>query len=125
MGKQEKDFVGKQQIGIQHLEIMNARQMQMQIERIKTQLLKLGPMRPGTLSCQFKDRENKKGPFWQLSYTYQMKSKTEYVRPAFLKQIKTETANFKKFKKLTQQWVDLSLALSKEMVRTASEDSLT
>ncbi len=63
--------------------------------------------------------------FWQLSYTHQMKSKTEYVKPTFLKQIKTETANFKNFKKLTQRWADLSLALSKENIRTARENNLT
>ena len=89
------------------------------IEKIKRELLYLGPMRPGTLSRQFKNPKAQKGPFWQLSYTHRMKSKTEYVRPAFLPQIKAETQNFKKYKKLTQRWADLALQLSKENVRAA------
>lgn len=98
-------------------------QIKKKIKKIKAELMKLGPMRPGTLTEQFKDPKAKTGAFYQLSYTYQMKSKTEYVRPAFHAQIKTEVQNFKKFKELTQQWIDLALQLSKEKIETAKSQS--
>jgi len=50
-----------------------------QIQRIQTQLAKLGPMRPGTLTRQYRQPERQQGAYYQLSYTYQMKSHTEYV----------------------------------------------
>ena len=105
---------------------MNKKQEQIvkRIEKVKAELMGLGPMRPGTLNRQFKNPRAKQGPFWQLSYTYQMKSKTEYVRPALLPQMKTEVKNFKRFKKLTQRWVDLALLLSKEKVQKTKETGL-
>ena len=69
-------------------------------------------MRPGALTCQYRDPKKKIGPFYQLSYTYRMKSRTEYVRPSFIPQIRKEIANFRRFKRLTQKWIDLALRLS-------------
>ena len=92
-----------------------------QIQNIKTQLQNLGPMRPGALTCQYRDPKKKIGPFYQLSYTYRMKSRTEYVRPAFIPQIRKETANFKRFKRLMQKWIDLALCLSKLQVDRAKK----
>lgn len=45
---------------------------QQRIEKIKKELLKVGPMRPGRLSQQKrKDRNgNLYGNYWQLGYTY-------------------------------------------------------
>ena len=106
---------------------MNNKQAQTvkKIEKIKRELIELGPMRPGTLTEQFKDPKNKKGSFYQLSYTFQMKSKTEYVRPTLLAQMKIETQNFKRFKQLTQQWAELALQLSKEKVQEIKKSGST
>ncbi|MDD3953647.1 MAG: hypothetical protein PHY82_07020 [Lentisphaeria bacterium] len=95
--------------------------IQRQIEQIKTQLMANGPMRPGTLGVQYRDPKKKAGPFHQLSYTYQMKSRTEYVRPAFLPKIEVEIENFKRFKMLTQKWIDLALTLSRLEVEEAKK----
>jgi hypothetical protein len=92
-----------------------------QIQTIKNQLQNIGPMRPGTLTLQYRDPKKKIGPFWQLSYTYQMKSRTEYVRPTFIPQIQKEIANFKRFKLLTQKWIDLALRLSKLQIDLAKK----
>ena len=78
-------------------------------------------MRPGTLSVQYRDSKRKIGPFHQLSYTYQMKSKTEYVRPAFIAKIKSEIENFKCCKRLTRKWIDLALTLSRLEVEEAKK----
>ena len=106
---------------------MNNKQVQIvkKIEKIKRALIELGPMRPGTLTEQFKDPKNKKGSFYQLSYTFQMKSKTEYVRPTLLAQMKLETQNFKRFKELTQQWAELALQLSQERVQEIKKSGLS
>lgn len=95
------------------------------IDGIKRDLMNLGEMRPGKLTCQYKDPKNKTGPFWQLSYTHKMKSKTEYVRPQFLKMIELQTDNFRQFKALVDEWIDLSVERSKMEIdlikRNASE----
>jgi hypothetical protein len=82
------------------------------IVRVKKQLEQLGPIRPGSVSRQYRDPADKKRPFHQISYTYKMKSRSEYVRPENLAAVKKETANFKKFKRLVDRWVDLALELS-------------
>ena len=99
--------------------------LQRRIERIKTKLTMIGAMRPGSLSkqynicgnptCRCKDKDNPKkhGPYYQLSYTHKGKSKTEFVRKGMEKQVKNELRNYREFKQLTQEWVDLSLEISR------------
>ena len=79
-------------------------------------------MRPGTLTRQYRDPKKKIGPFYQLSYTYRMKSRTEYVRPAFIPKIQEQIVNFKRFKKLVQRWIDLALKLSKLQIDQAKKN---
>ena len=88
------------------------RQLEQRIERIKGKLAQLGPMRPGSISRQYRNPQERKNPFYQISYTYQMKSRTEYLRPENLAAIKRETANFKRFRKLVDLWTSASLELS-------------
>jgi hypothetical protein len=88
-------------------------QIERRIEHIKTALAKIGPMRPGSLTRQYKDSKAKKGPYWQISYTRAMKSRTEYVRQEFVVEIRKQIAAYKLFKKLTEEWIDLGIELSK------------
>ena len=97
-------------------------QIQHRIEKIKQQLQGVGEMRPGSLTRQYKKPKEKKGGFYQISYTYRMKSKTEYVRPEFIKDLKGQIANFKKFKKLTQEWTDLAIELSILKIKIAKNN---
>ena len=83
-----------------------------QIRKVKQELMGLGPMRPGSITRQYRLPKEKKRPFYQISYTHRMRSRSEYVRPENLAALKRETANFKKFKKLVDRWVDLSLKAS-------------
>ncbi len=83
-----------------------------QIEHIKRELQALGPMRPGTISRQYRNPKEKKRPFYQISYTHRMKSRSEYLRPENLAALRIETDNFKHFRKLVNRWVDLALKLS-------------
>lgn len=75
----------------------------------------------GNPTCRCKDKENPKkhGPYYQLSYTHKGRSKTEFVRKGTEKQIKQELKNYGKFKRLTREWVDLSL----EIARLRREES--
>jgi hypothetical protein len=90
-----------------------------QIERIKGVLSHLGPMRPGSLTRQYKDRKNRTGAYWQISYTRQMKSRTEYVREEWVPEIRRQIATNKRFKRLIDQWIDLDIERSKLTMQMA------
>jgi len=85
------------------------RQIEKQIETIKAQLQDIGEMRPGSLTQQYKVPKEKIGPYYQLSYMHKMKSRTNYVRPQFVSQIRKQVANYKRFKKLTERWIELAI----------------
>ena len=89
------------------------RQIEKQIETIKAQLQDIGEMRPGSLTQQYKVPKEKIGPYYQLSYMHKMKSRTNYVRPQFVSQIRKQVANYKRFKKLTERWIELAIQHSK------------
>ena len=96
-------------------------QIQRRVEKIKQQLLNIGEMRPGSLTMQYQKPKEKKGGFYQISYTYKMKSKTEYVRPEFVKYLKRQVSNFKKFKKHMQELIDLDIEHSQLKMKIAKE----
>jgi hypothetical protein len=87
------------------------------IEGIKQELLALGPMRPGSITRQYRLPKEKKRPFYQISYTHRMRGRSEYVRPENLATLRKETANFRRFKKLIERWVGLALVASQLRVR--------
>jgi len=87
-------------------------QIERRIDRIKEALMEIGPMRPGSLTRQYKDPENSAGAYWQISYTRQMKSRTEYVRQEWVAEVRKQIATHKRFKRLIDQWLDLSIERS-------------
>lgn len=88
-------------------------QIERRITRIKDELVLIGEMRPGALTKQYKDRETQAGPYYQISYTLDMKSRTAYIRKAFVGDIRRQISNYKRFKKLSVEWVALSIEHSK------------
>jgi hypothetical protein len=92
-----------------------------QIKRIKQELLALGPMRPGSITRQYRLPKEKLRPFYQISYTFRMRSRSEYVRQEDVAALRKETANFKRLKKLVDRWVELELAASQLRVRSGRE----
>ena len=70
-------------------------------------------MRPGSLTRQYKDPQKQTGAYWQISYTRQMKSRTEYVRKGSVKEIRRQIATHKRFKRLVDEWIDLSIEHSR------------
>ena len=94
-------------------------QIERRMDRIKTALLEIGPMRPGSLTRQYKDPKHHTGAYWQISYTRQMKSRTEYVRKEYVKEVRRHTVTHKRFKRLVDQWIDLSIEYSRLTMRIA------
>ena len=92
-----------------------------QIEGIKQELMALGPLRPGSITRQYRLPKQKLRPFYQISYTHRMRSRSEYVRPDNLATLRKETATFKRFRKLIDRWVALALTASQLRVRQAGE----
>jgi hypothetical protein len=88
-------------------------EIERRIARIKAQLTAIGDMRPGSLTCQYKDPESRSGPRYQLSYTRDMKGRTEYVPRDCVREIRRQIANYKRFKALTIEWVDLGIEQSR------------
>jgi len=87
-------------------------------------LITIGEMRPGSLTYQYQRPKEKKGGFYQISYTYRMKSKTEYVKADFVQDLKRQIATFKRFKKLTQVWIDLAIQHSQMKITLAKEGKI-
>src|SRR5437762_1015187 len=87
--------------------------IQKQIQSIQRQLAQLGPMRPGCLSRQYRDPKERKRAYYQLSYTHQMKSRTEYIPPDLVPQIQQEVAEYKRYRELNAEWVRLSIECSR------------
>ena len=90
--------------------------LEKQIEAVKGELMAIGPMRPGTLTKQYKDRDKQTGGYYQLSYTHKMKSRTEYVRAEYVSKLSAEIEQYKRCRQLMERWVDLSIELSREKI---------
>lgn len=83
--------------------------MENRIKKIKSTLMAIGEMRPGSLTEQYKDPVNKTGAYYQLSYTLNMKSRTDYIRKGYVKIIRRQVENYKKFKQLNETLIRLSI----------------
>jgi hypothetical protein len=94
-------------------------QIEQRIDRIKRTLMEIGPLRPGSLTRQYKDPKHHAGAYWQISYTRRMKSRTEYVRREWVKELRRQIVTHKRFKRLVDQWIDLSIEHSRLTVRMA------
>jgi hypothetical protein len=98
--------------------------LEAQIRQIKAQLQKQGAMRPGSLSrqynvcgkpgCRCKDPQHphRHGPYYQLNYVYRGKKTSQFIRREILRQVRTELANYKQFRRLTERWIGLALKVA-------------
>jgi len=95
-----------------------------QIEQIKTKLVKLGDLRPGSLSEQYNtcrtpgcrckaDPPQRHGPYHQLSYSRHGRSRTENVRPEDLAAVQAQLRNYAKLRDLVDQWIDTAIELDR------------
>lgn len=93
------------------------------IEKVKSELMEIRTMRPGLVSRQYKDRKAQKGPYYQMSFTYQMKSRTEYVPVDAVADLRQQTAEYNRFKKLIDAWVRLAIEHSRLTIKLKNERS--
>jgi len=110
---------------------MNLAEVERRIEALRHRLTQLGPMHPGSLGeqynvcgkagCRCKDpkKPQKHGPYYQLSYTWRGKSTTRFVRSEHVASIERKVANYKRFRELVNEWVDLEIA--REQAERAKE----
>jgi hypothetical protein len=102
---------------------MNIQALEKRLRQIKSELMALGPIHPGSVSkqynvcgtpgCQCKDprRPRRHGPYCQLSYTWRGKSTTRFVRPPRVAVLREKIAHYKRFRELAADWVDVAIAL--------------
>ena len=89
------------------------------LDRIKAELAAIDEMRPGSLTRQYKDPQTPSGSYYQLSYTRDMKSRTEYIARDCLRDVRRQIGNYKRFKALTAQWIALSIEQSRLKMKLA------
>ena len=95
------------------------RHIQRRIAGIKAELAEIGEMRPGSLTRQYKDPAHQSGAYYQLSYTREMKSRTEYVPRERLREVRRQISAYKRFRSLIAEWVKLSIELCRLAMRSA------
>jgi hypothetical protein len=94
--------------------------IQRRLEQIKAELAQLGPLRPGHLSQQYNvcgtpgcrcqaDPPRRHGPYYQLSYTWQRRSHSEFVRLEHLAAIRQQLTNYERLRTLVDDWIALGL----------------
>jgi hypothetical protein len=97
---------------------------ELRIQRIKDQIIELGPLLPGSLSeqwnvcgspgCKCKDSRKpiRHGPYYQLSFSVKGRSSTLGVRPDEVPEVRRRIQRYRRFKELvldlTQAYVDLA-----------------
>src|SRR2546427_3088038 len=98
--------------------------LQARIQKIKEEIAILGELRPGSLSrqynvcgnpdCRCKAKPPKKhGPYYQLSFTWQGRSKSQFVRTEDLPDVKKQLRNYKRLRELVDMWIGLGMELSR------------
>ncbi len=97
--------------------LQQSHRIEIRIHSIQAQLAQLGPMRPGCLSLQYRNPKEKTGPNYQLSYTHQMRSKTDYIPADLVPQLEQEVAEYKRFRELTAEWIALSIEWSRLKIK--------
>lgn len=94
-------------------------QIERKMVKIQEALGRIGPLRPGSLTRQYRNPREHTGAYWQISYTRRMKSHTEYVRPEWVPEIRKQIAAYKRLMSLIERWIDLSIERSKLQMRIA------
>jgi hypothetical protein len=105
---------------------IRVQQIERQIAQIKSQLLALGPLHPGSLSqqynvcgksgcrCKARPKPQRHGPYYKVSYVFRGRFTSRFVAREQVKIVRAQLANYKRLRKLTEAWVEMALRLAKE-----------
>ena len=81
-----------------------------EIEATKQELICIGRMHPGSISLQ---KRSHGGEYHHLSYSFAGKGHTHYVRSGDVDEVRESVANYRKFRELTNCWIELEIAFAK------------
>jgi hypothetical protein len=98
--------------------------LQQRIAAIKAEIAGLGPLRPGTLSRQYNvcgapgcrckdDPAQRHGPYHPLSYTWQARSRSEFVRAPELARVQEQVRTYARLRELVDEWIDAAIKLAR------------
>ena len=115
---------------------MNRRQpsLEARIATLKQAIVRLGDLRPGKLSQQYNvcgkadcrckaDPPQKHGPYYQLSFTRNGKSSSQFVRKEDLAVVRQQLRNYQRLRELINRWIALGMELSRLKLQPPSERS--
>lgn len=95
--------------------------LETEIQTIQAELQSLGPMHPGSLSKQYQvcgrpgcrcvdpRHPQRHGPYHKLAYVYRGKPVCRFVRAGTEEALGTRLAVYKRFRKLVDRWIQLSI----------------
>ena len=100
------------------------RVLEAKIAKIQAALATLGDLRPGTLSEQYNvcgkpgcrckaSPPQKHGPYYQVSFTWQGKSQSQFVRREDVPAVRMQLRNYQRLRTLVDTWISLGLELSR------------
>ena len=117
---------------------MTEQSIKNRIQKIKQQIAELGDIRPGALSQQYNVCGNptcrckatppvKHGPYYQISFTWKGKSRSQFVRDDDAEAASLQLENYRQLRALVDEWVTLAVELSQlqRLERRASEKKNT
>lgn len=98
--------------------------LEKRIESIKQQIAALGDLRPGNLTRQYNvcgkpdcrckaNPPRKHGPYYQVSFTWKGKSKSQFVRRQDLAVVKQQLRHYRRLRQLLDRWMTLAIELSR------------
>jgi hypothetical protein len=115
---------------------MNRRPLSLeaQIAKLKQAIVRRGDLRPGKLSQQYNvcgkadcrckaDPPQKHGPYYQLSFTRNGKSSTQFVRNEDLAVVRQQLRNYQRLRELIDRWITLGMELSRLRLQQSPEQS--
>ena len=101
------------------------KQLQQRIAAIKTALVNLGDLHPGSLSkqynvcgkpsCRCKDprRPRRHGPYYQLNYVFRGKKTSLFIPSGRVTKLRAQLKNYKTLRRSTDQWIALALQVAR------------
>ena len=95
--------------------------IEVEIRNIQAELQDLGPMHPGSISKQYQvcghtgcrcsdpKHPQRHGPYHKLAYVYRGKPVCRFVRAGTERTLSARLAVYKRFRRLIDRWIDLSI----------------
>jgi len=104
--------------------------LEARLAQLKAAVAEVGDLRPGTLSqqynvcgkpgCRCKATPPKKhGPYYQVSFTWQGKSHSEFVRREEVPTMRQQVRNYQRLRQLVDRWVGVAMELSRLRLQEA------